>query len=188
MLVSAERFYFSPGRAFGSCRTLKSGVFVVASCGTGSVGPWGLASIWSCVVCWHCDHVVRETRFSQVYLHLAVLFLPPDAGRSCRCCSPQNFHRLQISVSTSGWPSTAESCDHRVPDQLCVESLFTAGCFSSLICRDLLWKTKIHFYATSVQIFNTVNLPSAYNKIYASSFSLLLRMFSGLQACYHTSI
>lgn len=73
----------------------------------------GLASICRCVVYWHCDDVVRETRLSEVYLHLDFLFLPPAVHHKTspgfRFQAPrladlrqQRKPREQTSVSTSG--------------------------------------------------------------------------------------
>lgn len=59
----------------------------------------GLASICRCVVSWHCDVVVRQTRLSEVYLHLAVLFLPPAVHHKTPQASDFSLHAR---------PSTAE--------------------------------------------------------------------------------
>lgn len=87
----------------------------------------GLASICRCVVYWHCDDVVRETRLSEVYLHLAVLFLPPavhhKTSTGFRFQSPRladlRQQRKQTSALTSGQAghAKAQSCDRWGPDQ-----------------------------------------------------------------------
>lgn len=70
----------------------------------------GLASICPCVVYWHCDDVVRETRLSEVYLHLAVLFLPPVVHHKTStgfrfqspCLADLRQQRKQTSALTPG--------------------------------------------------------------------------------------
>ncbi len=91
-------------------------VFVVASCGTGSLGLWGSGfnmSLCCVLALWRCGEG-NQTLWS-------VPSLSSSISSSCRL--PQNIHRLQISVSMSGRPSTAEKTEKT---NLCID-LWTGG-------------------------------------------------------------
>lgn len=79
-----ERFYFGPG--WVGCAFSNVGVyevfwllccgFILCLCGTSVPFP-PIHRVWLQyrAVYLHCDDVVKETRFSEVYLHLAILFI-----------------------------------------------------------------------------------------------------------------